>query len=110
MGNNISSSQKLSKNSKRISISRTCDSLFTYVNGRRYLKDYNKYILPNDDEELDRLHILHDLHLQIWESHFSSPIETILKLGGVQVLDVGCGSGIWLLEMATNYPLSQFTG
>src|SRR5579871_1141524 len=101
MGNNISSSQKLSKNSKRISISHTCDSLFTYINGRRYLKDYDKYILPNDYEELDRLHILHDLHLQIWKSHFSSPVEMILKLGGdnVEVLDIGCGSGVWVLEM-----------
>ncbi|CAI2179645.1 15826_t:CDS:2, partial [Funneliformis geosporum] len=86
------------------------DESFKYVNGRRYLKDSNKYMLPNDDEEVDRLQSQHYLHWQIWKSNFSSPIETILKLGGVEVLDVGCGSGLWSLEMAALYPLSNFTG
>src|SRR5688572_3596090 len=83
---------------------------FRYVNGRRYLKDYDKYLLPNDDKELDRLQLEHYIHLQVWKSYFSSPMDTILKLGGIEVLDVGCGSGVWLLEMAANYPLSKFTG
>ncbi|CAG8447190.1 7357_t:CDS:2 [Funneliformis mosseae] len=86
------------------------DESYQYVNGRRYLKDCNSYMLPNDEEEIDRLQSQHYLHWQIWRSNFSSPIETILKLGGVEVLDVGCGSGLWSLEMAALYPLSNFTG
>ncbi|RIA89691.1 S-adenosyl-L-methionine-dependent methyltransferase [Glomus cerebriforme] len=107
MGN---TSSHFKSNNKNIGCSRTSNDSFKFINGRRYLKNSDKYILPNDDEELDRLHVQHDLQLQIWKTHFSSPIEKILKLGGVEVLDVGCGSGNWLLEMATNYPLSNFTG
>src|SRR5690242_16320045 len=101
MGNIPSSQLKINKNNNKYSISydRTSNDSFKFVNGRRYLKNSDKYILPSDDEELDRLHVQHDLQLQIWKTHFSSPIETILKLGRAEVLDVGCGSGNWLLEM-----------
>ncbi|CAG8453015.1 6646_t:CDS:10 [Diversispora eburnea] len=47
---------------------------------------------------------------ELWESYFSSPISTILKLGGIEILDVGCGSAVWLMEMSTIYPHSKFTG
>ncbi|CAG8499530.1 5523_t:CDS:2 [Diversispora eburnea] len=50
------------------------------------------------------------MYIQIWESYFSSPIKTLLNLGGMNVLDVGCGPALWIMEMATFFPLSNFTG
>jgi SAM-dependent methyltransferase len=111
MGNTQSYQFKLNKSNKcSINCGRNSNDSFKFINGRKFLRDSDKYILPSDEKELDRLHVQHDLQIQIWNSHFSSPVEEILKLGGAQVLDVGCGSGNWLLEMATNYPLSNFTG
>jgi len=106
MGNTSSYQFKYKNNKCPIS---SCNDSFKFINGRKFLKDSDKYILPSDDKELDRLHVQHDLQIRIWNSHFSSPVETILK-SGAEVLDVGCGSGNWLLEMATNYPSSNFTG
>ncbi|CAG8714795.1 27802_t:CDS:2, partial [Dentiscutata erythropus] len=87
------------------------DPLFKYKNGRRFLKNASIfYFLPLDELESDRMQLRHDVDWHIWRSNFSSPIETTLTLGGIQVLDVACGSGLWAFEMASDYPLSEFTG
>lgn len=41
--------------------------------------------------------------------NFQSPVEEAL-VAGIKVLDVGCGSGSWILEMAKDYPNSTFIG
>ncbi|CAG8501393.1 6620_t:CDS:2 [Dentiscutata heterogama] len=83
------------------------DPLFRYKNGRRFLKNATIfYFLPLDELESDRM----QLRVCNFRSNFSSPIETTLKLGGAQALDVACGSGLWAFEMASDYPLSEFTG
>lgn len=41
--------------------------------------------------------------------NFSAPVEEALE-EGIRVLDVGCGTGLWTLEMAKNYPNSIFVG
>ncbi|CAO3675379.1 unnamed protein product [Umbelopsis ramanniana] len=81
-----------------------------YTSGRRFqnYKDCN-YILPNDDTEIDRLHLEHWLMKNILGRNFSSPIEPQLDKG-IKVLDAGCGGGTWVLEMANEYPNSEFTG
>jgi len=71
--------------------------------------DSVQYLLPNDDDEIDRLQMQHYLLRYIWQSNFSAPVKEILKCGA-KVLDVGCGPGTWTLEMATDYPRSNFTG
>lgn len=45
----------------------------------------------------------------IFESNFSSPVEDILTLNG-KVLEIGCGTGTWLVNMAYEYPNSEFVG
>ncbi|KAI8578484.1 hypothetical protein K450DRAFT_247068 [Umbelopsis ramanniana AG] len=81
-----------------------------YTNGRRFqaYKDCN-YILPNDDTEIDRLHLEHWLMKNVLGRNFSVPIEPELDRG-IKVLDAGCGGGTWVLEMANEYPNSDFTG
>ncbi|CAG8435369.1 7403_t:CDS:2 [Ambispora gerdemannii] len=69
----------------------------------------------NPNEEIDRLHSQHYLYRYAWEqiskfkSNFSAPVRERL-IDGISVLDVGCGPGTWLLDMASTYPQSNFMG
>ncbi|CAG8571309.1 27036_t:CDS:2, partial [Dentiscutata erythropus] len=86
-------------------------SSFRYIDGRRYHNDENsKYPLPNDDDEINRLQSQHYLFRHAWSENFSSPVEEILRNGGVRVLDIGCGPATWILEMASEYTSSSFIG
>ncbi|CAG8798714.1 11467_t:CDS:2, partial [Racocetra persica] len=63
---------------------------YTFEGGRRYHNVENsKYFLPNDDDECDRLHVMHFTYRFIWRSNFSAPVEDLLKQEGSRVLDVG---------------------
>ncbi|CAG8519265.1 15997_t:CDS:2 [Acaulospora colombiana] len=52
----------------------------------------------------------HELMRGIWGGDFVSPIKEDLIIGGLRVLDVGCGSGTWLLQLARDYPMNHYTG
>ncbi|CAG8471584.1 11996_t:CDS:2 [Ambispora gerdemannii] len=60
--------------------------------------------------EADRLFTLHLFVQHVFDGRFSAPIESKLRNGEAKVLDIGCGPGAWILEMATEYPSSQFFG
>ncbi|CAG8532346.1 6911_t:CDS:2 [Diversispora eburnea] len=66
--------------------------------------------LPKNHADIDRMQIMHFLLKVLWGNNYSSPIEPLLKNGNARILDVGCGPGTWLLELATNHPHTQFTG
>jgi hypothetical protein len=86
-------------------------SEFKFIDGRRFHNiDSVKYFLPNDDIEMDRLKTHHYLLNNVFQNNFSSPVNEILKIGGTEVLDLGCGPGAWLLDMAETFPKSNFTG
>ncbi|CAG8604128.1 548_t:CDS:2 [Dentiscutata erythropus] len=71
---------------------------FRYVDGRRFHNVENAvYPLPNDYDELDRLHLQHFMMKFIWQNNFSAPINHTLSNPGTKVLDVG-------------YPLVEFVG
>ncbi|KAJ3028658.1 hypothetical protein HDV00_010105, partial [Rhizophlyctis rosea] len=67
------------------------------------------YVLPNDDEEMDRLTMQHYCIRQLFQSNFSAPVAGVLRSGG-KVLDLGCGSGIWGMEVGSDFPKSTITG
>ncbi|CAG8639239.1 14700_t:CDS:2 [Dentiscutata erythropus] len=107
MGLHSSKFKKDSINSNHSSIS----DKYRFEDGRRFHNINNsKYFLPNDDEECDRLHMMHFIYRCVWQSNFSAPVELLLNQEGTKILDVGTGAGSWLLEMSTNYPLSKFIG
>ncbi|CAI2185876.1 5702_t:CDS:2 [Funneliformis geosporum] len=84
---------------------------FRIEEGRRFHNvETIKYFLPNDDEELDRLHLQHYMWRYLWQSNFSAPVDDLLQKEETKVLDIGCGAGSWLFELATEYPLPSFTG
>ncbi|KAI9483256.1 MAG: S-adenosyl-L-methionine-dependent methyltransferase [Benjaminiella poitrasii] len=96
----------------------------TYLyHGRKYQNFNTKYILPNDELEQDRL-----TQVYIFGDNFSAPVRDLLSIkqsrrnsGGSysqwlqdvpppRVLDIACGNGTWILEMATEFPETQFYG
>ncbi|CAG8572588.1 13930_t:CDS:2 [Ambispora leptoticha] len=86
--------------------------IFPYrvIEGRIFLVDNERYVMPCDIPEKERLVTQHELYKRIWNDNFSSPIHERLNQGGMRVLDVGCGSGAWILDMAKEYPASTFLG
>ncbi|CAG8453688.1 13623_t:CDS:2 [Ambispora gerdemannii] len=83
--------------------------VFRVIEGRKYhnFQDVH-YFLPCDNEEIDRLTNEHFLIKCLWGRNFFSPIENLLLQGNIRILDVGCGSGTWMLEMATTFPSSFY--
>ncbi|KAF2206230.1 hypothetical protein CERZMDRAFT_115866 [Cercospora zeae-maydis SCOH1-5] len=83
---------------------------WTYLNGRRYASNsLGHYFMPNDEPEIQRLNEQHCILTQLKGSklHFAplpSPDHPM------RILDIGCGSGIWCLEMADKYPNANITG
>ncbi|CAG8467703.1 7704_t:CDS:2 [Dentiscutata erythropus] len=83
------------------------------IGDRKYCKsgieDVN-YVYPVDDDEVDRCQMQHFLMKHIWEGNFSAPIKELLTSYETKILDIGCGSGAWILEMATENKCPQFVG
>ncbi|RUP43338.1 S-adenosyl-L-methionine-dependent methyltransferase [Jimgerdemannia flammicorona] len=83
---------------------------FRIVHKRRFMAEGNtKYMLPSDDEELNRLDYQHYVIRHLIYGNFKAPLDSELEKG-IRVIDVGCGSGIWVMEMAVDYPRSTFVG
>ncbi|GBC04791.1 hypothetical protein RclHR1_05880004 [Rhizophagus clarus] len=73
-------------------------------------RNYNRNNMFSVQPEIER-QISQNMYISnLWKSKFSSPIEQNLKVGGYRILDVGCGSGIWLLELARMYPNNEYYG
>ena len=69
---------------------------YTYENGRRYHAfRHDQYPLPNDEEERDRLAIVHYLFcLAIGSNLFCAPITQQQRQGRPErILDLGTGTG-----------------
>ncbi|KAJ4419232.1 hypothetical protein N0V85_001111 [Neurospora sp. IMI 360204] len=77
--------------------------------GRRYhgFQSSCVYILPNDPPEQDREDFLHRLSLGLtYGRHFLSPIGDNLN----KILDLGCGTGKWTVEVADKFPFAKVVG
>ncbi|RHZ87489.1 hypothetical protein Glove_34g39 [Diversispora epigaea] len=84
---------------------------YRIIDGRRFHNVVNsKYMMPCDEDEFERLHIQHYICRFIWQKNYSAPIKEKLESGGALVLDVGCGPGTWVIEMANEFPKSHYTG
>lgn len=73
----------------------------------RGLNNYSEvYRLPADDEELDRLDRQHDMFCKAI-GKFPPPMPEIMADDEFEVkavLDLGCGSGSWIMDIAREFP------
>ncbi|KAF1814563.1 S-adenosyl-L-methionine-dependent methyltransferase [Eremomyces bilateralis CBS 781.70] len=75
---------------------------YRYEHGRRYhAYGDDKYHLPNDEKEIDRLELQHLIWVEAFNGRlYLSPLPEDMT----DVLDVGCGTGNWTIEFATAHP------
>ncbi|RAK73038.1 class I SAM-dependent methyltransferase [Aspergillus fijiensis CBS 313.89] len=75
--------------------------------GRRYHKYHEgSYLYPNDEQELDRMDMQH--HMLRLVNHgrlYFAPVQRPKR-----ILDIGTGSGIWAIEIASDFPEAEITG
>lgn len=80
-----------------------------YKENNRMYHSYRKgtYMLPCDDEEQDRLDIFHKLFTV---ARVSDGLIYAPHPKNSRILDLGCGTGIWSIEVAVKYPDSFVVG
>ncbi|OJD32213.1 methyltransferase domain-containing protein [Diplodia corticola] len=77
--------------------------------GRRYhaYKD-GSYIMPNDENEADRLDLLHHMLMILFDGkRIHSPVK---RENLRRVLDAGTGTGIWAIDVGDEYPEAEVIG
>ncbi|KAL4934354.1 class I SAM-dependent methyltransferase [Aspergillus undulatus] len=92
---------------------------FDHDNAKRYPPDYEEngriyhgfrkgvYFLPCDEQEQDRLDIFHKLFTVARHGHliYAPFLENLKKdPKNGRILDLGCGTGIWAIDVAKKYP------
>ncbi|KAI8805419.1 S-adenosyl-L-methionine-dependent methyltransferase [Cladochytrium replicatum] len=68
------------------------------------------YVLPDDVKEGARLNLAHHLMRELWGGPNYVGVTEAELIKGLKVLDVGCGSGIWLAEMHRDFPNGEYFG
>lgn len=82
---------------------------WTFENGRRYASsEMGHYFIPNDEPEIHRLNTQHWLFTELKGGKLL--LAPLAKKDGLKILDVGCGTGIWCLQMAEDYPSATIVG
>lgn len=81
---------------------------YYWENGRRYHEhNARRYLLPNDDIELDREDMKHHMWMLVQEGKLHlAPINPNPQ----KILDLGTGSGIWAMQVADQYPSAEVIG
>ncbi|KAJ5183510.1 hypothetical protein N7492_001126 [Penicillium capsulatum] len=80
---------------------------YQYENGRRYHSYHQgEYMLPNDEQEQDRLDLSHHIYSMILKGELQGA--PITHPG--RVLDLGTGTGIWAIDFADAHPEAEVIG
>lgn len=77
---------------------------FEWLEGHRYLTD-TAYALPKDPQEVQRLDFQHFIVRQELHGNYLAPLDRPKS-----ILDLGCGTGRWAMEMAAEFPSANVVG
>lgn len=80
------------------------DQRLVKVGGRDYVEN-SPYVLPKDEQEIDRLDLQHYVYRYMIRNNYLAPIKNPGR-----VLDVGCGTGRWAIEIAKSFPAADIVG
>lgn len=80
------------------------EQVFQYIDGRKYVANV-PYMLPKDLEEMNRLDFQHYVLRNLLKGNYLSPVQDPHN-----VLDIGCGTGRWMREVATTFPQANVMG
>jgi SAM-dependent methyltransferase len=80
------------------------DRRFRFFGTRRHLAGL-PYDLPKDDQEISRLDFQHYMLRYAFKGNYLAPVSNPRD-----ILDVGCGSGRWPMEMALVFPNANVVG
>ncbi|HEU5374934.1 MAG TPA: methyltransferase domain-containing protein, partial [Ktedonobacteraceae bacterium] len=72
---------------------------------RTYLEE-TPYLLPKDAQEDDRLRFQHYALHHAFGNHYLAPLRPDTR----SILDVGCGTGVWVMDMAQQFPQARILG
>ncbi|KAK6222972.1 methyltransferase [Colletotrichum tabaci] len=77
--------------------------------GRRYHAFRpGSYLMPNDEDEMDRLDLTHAMMLKLLDNRlYQAPLD---KDKIHKILDIGTGTGIWAMEMGDLFPNAEVYG
>lgn len=81
-----------------------------YENNVKTEDENLNYFLPNFEKDTEIMVIMHFLTRFLFQGNFNAPIKERLIEESCKVLDVGCGPGSWLLDMASIYRSPSFFG
>ncbi|KAJ5414558.1 hypothetical protein N7509_001185 [Penicillium cosmopolitanum] len=76
-----------------------------HENGRRYCD--STYFMPNDETELTRLNILHQIYLILLDGHLTTAPFRSNPQSSPRILDIGTGPGDWAIEMSAEFPNAE---
>ncbi|KAK5129101.1 hypothetical protein LTR08_003921 [Meristemomyces frigidus] len=83
---------------------------FTFQHNRRYASQ-GHYYMPNDPPEIHRLNDQHYILTATKAGALhNAPLPPPASNPALKILDVGCGSGIWCVQMAELYPAALVVG
>lgn len=92
------------------SLSTPVSRRFKWIDSGDYKPDaVSIYSTPRGEDEEWCFNVLHHIIRFVLQGNYMTPIEKDLQRG-IRVLDAGCGTGIWSIEMARKYPNSEFVG
>ncbi|CEJ03075.1 hypothetical protein RMCBS344292_17065 [Rhizopus microsporus] len=83
----------------------------TNTNREFHKEESSTYWLPKDEEEQMRLTGQHYAFKSLFEGNvLPSVTDTLDFQKGINILDVGCGSGVWIMDMVQEYPNCTYHG
>ncbi|KAG1401635.1 hypothetical protein G6F60_006258 [Rhizopus arrhizus] len=81
------------------------------INREFHTEESSTYWLPKDDDEQKRLVGQHFGLKELCEGNVRSNVTKALDFEkGISILDVGCGSGVWIMDMINDYPNCTYHG